>query len=66
MTEVHNSYIVVLKKDMREDDSEHLLNAIRMFKNVLSVVPNVGQGFDVVAEMRVKRELQDKIYEALK
>jgi hypothetical protein len=34
MTDRYNSLTVVLDRDIREDDAEHILNAIRMIKGV--------------------------------
>ena len=66
MTDRYNALTVVLDRDMREDDAEHLINAIRMLRGVLSVNPNVSDLQDHVAIMRVKRELTQKLYDALK
>ncbi len=66
MTDRYNALTVVLDRDIREDDAEHLINAIRMLRGVLSVNPNVSDLQDHVAIMRVKRELTQKLYDALK
>lgn len=41
MTDRHAAYIVVLAEDIREDDAEHVLNALRMVSGVVSVEPVV-------------------------
>lgn len=66
MTDRYNALTVVLERDIREDDAELLINAIRMLRGVLSVNPNVSDLQDHVAIMRVKRELTQKLYDALK
>lgn len=66
MTDRYNALTVVLDRDIREDDSELLINAIRMLRGVLSVNPNVSDLQDHVAIMRVKQELTQKLYDALK
>lgn len=65
MTNRINALVVVLEKDIREDDIEHLKNAILMFKDVLSVKQNVSQISDHVAEMRAKQKFNDKIFKLL-
>ena len=66
MTDRHSGYVVVLKEDIREDDAESILTALRMIKGVVSVEPIIG-GYDLImAQARVRNELTGKIYEALK
>jgi len=43
---------VVLENDVREDDAEHIINALRMVRGVISVSPNVGSYQDTVAQER--------------
>lgn len=38
----HAGYIVVLSKDLRKDDAEATLNAIRQIKGVVGVEPVAG------------------------
>jgi hypothetical protein len=66
MTDRYNALTVVLDRDIREDDAELLVNAIRMLRGVLSVNPNVSDLQDHVATMRVKCELTQKLYDVLK
>lgn len=63
MTDRYHSIAVVLKKDVREDDAEFILNAIRMIKGVLSVKPHVSDHVAHMAEERAKKELEAKIWE---
>lgn len=67
MTDRFNALIVVLEKDMRDDDAEHLINAIKMLKGVLSVEGNVADSIgEYATEMRVHREYRDKLLEIMK
>jgi hypothetical protein len=66
MTDRHAGYIVTLEKDLREDDAEYTLNALRMVKGVLSVKPVVSNIEVHMAEDRAKHHLLGKIYEFLK
>ena len=63
MTDRYHSVAVVLKKDVREDDAEFILNAIRMIKGVLSVKPYIADHVAHMAEERAKKELEDRILE---
>lgn len=61
MTDRYNALTVVLDRDIRSDDAEAILTAIRMIKGVLSVAPHVTDTADYVAEERVRLEYQKKI-----
>ena len=63
MTDRFNKLVVVLDKDLREDDAEPLMNAIRQMRGVLSVEGNVVTTGDHVATVRVKHELSQKVFE---
>lgn len=63
MTNRYNTLTVALEHDIREDDAEHLINAIKMLKGVLNVEGNVTTHDSWVAEERARRELRDKIFE---
>lgn len=62
MTDRYNAIIVVLDRDIRDDDAEPLLNAIRMMRGVASVEPQVsGYSADYAARRRLALELEAKI-----
>ena len=65
MTDRISSLTVVLNQDYREDDIETLINAIKLFGDVLDVVPEVADIASYVAERRVKEELTQKLWEVL-
>ena len=66
MTDRINGVFVTLDKDIRIDDAEHLLNAIRMVKGVADVSPNISDPNVHVARVTAKMELQQKIFDALR
>lgn len=66
MTDRYSALTVVLSEDIREDDAQAIINAICMIKHVLSVTPHVTDMADHIAEMRTRREYQNKIFEILK
>jgi hypothetical protein len=68
MTDSYNALTVVLERDIRWDDAETLILAIRQLRGVLAVHPNVSGGGDIdgmVAEQRVRAELRQKLWDAL-
>jgi hypothetical protein len=65
MTERHAGYIVTLAEDIREDDAEHILTALRMISGVVSVKP-VTANLDVaVARERVHAEVRARVLRLL-
>ena len=63
MTDRHSGYVVVLQEDLREEDAEAVLNALRMTKGVLSVEPIVADfTAGTIAAMRVQSEIRAKLY----
>lgn len=66
MTDRISSFLVVLEKDMREDDVERIVTALRQVRGVVGVQPNVANAFNQgIAEMRVKWEIRNKLWKAL-
>lgn len=65
MTDRYYALTVILEKDMRDDDSESLIQAIKMIKGVLSVKGNVSDPVSWMAEERARRELGDKLWNIL-
>lgn len=56
---------VVFEHDIREDDAEHIVNAIRMIRGVLKVLPVETTTDDIYVEERVRRELYKRVFAAL-
>lgn len=65
MTDRIKGLVVTLDDDYRDDDIEPVINAIRMLRGVLDVRPLVADVSDHVARVRVRHELQDKLWKAL-
>ena len=66
MTDRYNAFIVVLDRDIREDDAESTIQAIKHIKGVLKVEPHVAGMEDTIAEAKVRSQLINKIWEVLK
>jgi hypothetical protein len=57
----YNYLIVVLEKDLKDEDAQPLLEAIKCLRGVLSVTPNVNDPDDWMAQERVRAELSEKL-----
>lgn len=62
MTDRIAAFTVVLEKNMRDDDVEFIINAIKAIKHVLSVKPHVAKWELHVAEERVRSEIHEKLF----
>lgn len=65
MTDRINALTVVLKDDVREDDVEPLMNAIRLLQGVVSVSMHVADIGGHIAKERAKAYYRDKIIDIL-
>jgi len=57
MTDRYKGFIVHLDKDIRSDDSEDIIIALKTIKHVINVTPLVTLGDDHIAYLRGKREI---------
>lgn len=62
MTDRHAGYVVTLEKNIREDDAQETLAALKQIKGVLDVRPIINGPEVMVAESRIRREMQEKFY----
>ena len=58
-------FTVALDKDIRIDDVEFIINAIKMIKGVNNVSPLISDSSDFIARSRYKSEVQEKILKTL-
>jgi hypothetical protein len=65
MTDRINSITVVLESDLRDDDAEDILSAIKQLRGVLSVTGNVAELDDHIAQQRVRHELGQKLWSVI-
>jgi hypothetical protein len=63
MTNRHSGYVVVLTDDIREDDAEAVITALKMIKGVLSVQPivNGANTEEIITTFRVNDKWRDKL-----
>lgn len=65
MTDRISAFIVTLDQDIREDDVEFILNAVRAIKHVQSVKPLVKSWENHVAQERVRQEIGEKLLKVI-
>ena len=65
MTVWFNALIVVLDVDIREDNAQPLIAAIKQMRGVLRVEPNVTSPTDFIAEQRARQGLAAKLWDFL-
>lgn len=66
MTDRVKGFTVTLEHDIRIDDVEVILNAVRMIKGVANVETSISTPDDHMNRERLKWELRDKFYEFIK
>jgi len=66
MTDRIKGLTVSLTHDIRDDDCEETIQAIKMIKGVADVSMHVSDDMDWMARKHVKEELRDLIFEWLK
>lgn len=62
MTDRHSGYLVTLAEDIREDDAEYIITALRMIQGVLSVQPVTHDHAVAIAEQRAAGEWQEMLW----
>jgi hypothetical protein len=66
MSNRYNYLMVALEADLKDEDAEPLIEAIKQFRGVLSVTPNVSDATAFLAEERARVELANKLWEVLR
>lgn len=67
MTERHAGYLVTLEHDMREDDAESTIAALRHIRGVLSVTPvTAGSSEYYIGAARTLEDVRKKVLELLR
>jgi hypothetical protein len=66
MTDRYVTFTVVLEREIRSDDAEPILQAIRQIRGVADVVPQVADPLAYWAKFHVKRDILTKLLDYLK
>jgi len=65
MTDRINMLSVALESDVREDDVDRLVNAIKQLRGVMDVETHVADPADWLAETRARARIRDRVWQAL-
>jgi hypothetical protein len=65
MTDRLNALVVALDADIREDDAQVLISAIKQMRGVLNVEGHVATIDSWVAQERARQELTGKLWDVL-
>jgi hypothetical protein len=65
MTERYAALTIILEQNMRDDDAEPLIAAIRQLRGVLDVQPVPASIELMIAESRARRDLIARLYAVL-
>jgi hypothetical protein len=66
MTDRYKGVVVTFDSDIRDDDSQCILDAISMIKGVVSVTPSITNHEDHMNREIIRRDLISKILEIAK
>ena len=65
MTDRYKGFVVHLDHDIRSDDSEAIITAIKMVKGVAEISPLVSKSEDMIAYMRGRNEILKQLHDFL-
>lgn len=65
MTTRYKSFVVSLEHDIRDDDADAIITALKMVKGVLRVEPQEATVNDLTIQYREKSELRKKLFDFL-
>jgi hypothetical protein len=65
MTDRYNAFLVVMDRDIREDDAEDIITALKQIKGVIDVQPNIADFDSHIAHERARQELAEKLWRIL-
>lgn len=66
MTDRYYALTVVLEGNVRDDDAEPLIAAIRQLRGVADVLPHVADTNTVVGEVRARTKITERVMRALR
>jgi hypothetical protein len=66
VTDHHAGYIITLAEDVREDDAEAIVTALRMVRGVLDVRPVVADVAVAMAQLRADNTWRGRLQDLLR
>lgn len=62
MTDRYNSFLVILDRDIRDDDAQAILTTLKQVRGVVDVKPNISNNFEgVVGQARLANRFKTMI-----
>ena len=65
MSDRLNSLTVVLEKEMKTEDAELIINAIKMIRGVANIIPGKATSEGQIAREMARLDLIEKVYKLL-
>jgi hypothetical protein len=65
MTDRLKGATVVFEEDIREDDAQGLIDAIKHLRGVLDVIPNIKTPNDAIIAQRIRIQLSQDLFDVL-
>ena len=65
MTDRYKGLTVAFKQDIRDDDAQKIIEAIRLLRGVADVKPVLAGFEDLTTTIRVNREWSDALYQLI-
>jgi hypothetical protein len=61
MTDRYSAFWVILDRDIRDDDAEAIINAIKQLRGIVAVTPHLSNPDAGIATLRLKNGLIQKL-----
>lgn len=65
MTDHHAGYLITLTSNVREDDAETILSALRLIRGVADVQPVISNLDQQIGQVRADGEWRERLYRFL-
>ncbi len=62
MTDRYKGFLITLDREIRDDDAEHIINALKMVKGVHSVKPYINRMEDCMMYEKAKSDIGQKLH----
>lgn len=65
MSDHYNGFFVILEHDIKDDDAQATINAIRQIRGVIDVQPHIADPDVAIVKAQLRAELFQELYEAM-
>ena len=66
MTDRYDAFIVILERDVREDDAQATIDAIKQLRGVQDVKPHTSDFNSTIVRTRLRTEIEQKLFSVLR